>query len=35
MKMNKDFNSIQFLNLLSSNEQYKIRHTKDWSYLKM
>lgn len=35
MKMNKDFNSIQFLNILSSNEQYKIYHAEDWSYLKM
>lgn len=35
MKMNKDFNSIQFLSVLSSNEQYKIDHAEDWSYSKM
>lgn len=35
MNMNKNFNTIEFLNVLSSNEQYKIYHAEDCSYLKM
>lgn len=35
MKMNKDFNSIQFLSTSGSSEQNKIYHTEDQSYFKM